>query len=62
MFIFSLMSSGHSNIHTCLYFDMAADCYSGEIQELASVKRVLNNLLPSLGFFLVVCSDLVLFC
>lgn len=62
MFIFSLMSSGHSNIHRCLHFDLAADCYSGEIQELASVKRVLNNFLPSFGGFLVVCWGLHLFC
>lgn len=38
-------------VHRCLYFDLAAGCYSGEIQELASVKIVLNNLLPSFGGF-----------
>lgn len=34
-----------------LYFDLAAGCYAGEIQELASVKIVLDNLLCNLGFF-----------
>lgn len=37
--------------HRCLDFDLAAGCYSGE---LASVKILLDNLLPNLGVLLVV--------
>lgn len=44
------------NVHICLYFDLAAGGYSGEIQELVSVKTVLDILLTNfgVGFFLVV--------
>lgn len=37
------------HIHICLYFDLAAGGYSGEIQELVSVKIVLNILLTNFG-------------
>lgn len=54
--LFSLWYLLGFHIPICLYFDLAAGGYSGEIQELASVKIVLDILLANfgVGFFLVV--------
>ena len=49
------------HLHGRLHFDLAAGCYSGETQELASVKIVLDNVLPNFWVFLVVVCLGVLF-